>query len=105
MKKASRQYLADVKTHVESSVQVHTEITNTVNRLDDDAVDVDADVRCVKTLQLRSRPEAYEDVVRHTNVELTIYESRASDSMYRLTEWLPWRASVCHQHTDGGTWG
>jgi hypothetical protein len=60
MEKASRRYLADVKTHVEFAVQVHSEITNTLNRLDDDAIDVDTDVGCMKTLELHSRPKAYE---------------------------------------------
>jgi len=50
MKKAGRDNFADVETHVESAVQVYA--TYTVDRLDVDTIDVDADSSRLKTLWL-----------------------------------------------------
>jgi len=56
MEKTSRHYVTHVKTHVESAVQDHGHRQQAWWR----QIDVDADVSCVKTLQLRIWSEVYE---------------------------------------------
>ena len=55
MKKASRYNPTDVKTHVKSAIQMYPKITYTVNRLDDDTINIDADVSCEKAV-VRGEP-------------------------------------------------